>query len=135
MKIINIIVSVAAIINNTEKLLVIIFSASSLFFSPIFIAASGAPPIPTNAANADTKSTIGNATPIPAIATSPFSIRPINILSTILYKTFTNWAIIAGVANFNNNFPILSFPKSVVEFDINLPPILFMYFTLIINSI
>ena len=126
-------VNMAAIINNEEKLLVIIFSASSLSFSPIFIAASGAPPIPTNAANADTKRTIGNATPIPAIATSPFCILPINILSTILYKTFTNWAIIDGVANFSRSLPILSLPKSVVEFDIISLP--FFYVLHFISSI
>ncbi len=82
------------------------------------MAASGAPPIPIKALVAEISMIIGKATPIPAIAKSPSGNRPIKIRSTILYKTLTNWAIIAGVANLKRSFPIESLPKSVVCVDI-----------------
>ena len=112
----NPVVNITAMIRSIEKLLLIIFSASSLFFSPIFIAQSGAPPIPIKALNAEISISIGNATPTPAIANSPLSILPMNILSTMLYRTLTSWATIAGAAKDISNLPILPFPKSFVFF-------------------
>ena len=78
------IVSIIDIITSMEKLFPRIFSAPSLSFLPILIAAIGAPPLPISALNADIRVIIGNATPIPAMARSPLSSLPINILSTIL---------------------------------------------------
>ena len=50
--------------------------------------------------------------PTPVNAREPTSgIRPINILSTILYKALTIIPIIAGIEYFNNNYPIDSSPK------------------------
>ena len=55
---------------------------------------------------------IGIVIPTPVNASEPTSgIRPINILSTILYKALTNIPIIAGIEYFNKSFPIDSSPK------------------------
>ena len=50
-----------------------IFSALSYLFLPSAIDAKGAPPIPANALNAEINIIIGNVTPTPVKATSPYS--------------------------------------------------------------
>ena len=94
-----------------------IFSASSSLFAPSLMLTRGPPPMPTNRARAEIMVTMGPQTPTPARAISPIpSIFPIYILSTILYRTLTNWAIMLGMARLNTRSLILSLPRSFVNF-------------------
>jgi len=69
-------------------------------------------PIPISIPKAKRIDIIGIVIPTPVNASEPTSgIRPINILSTILYKALTNIPIIAGIEYFNKSFPIDSSPK------------------------
>ena len=55
---------------------------------------------------------IGIVIPTPVNAREPTSgIRPINILSTILYKAFTIIPMMAGTEYCNNSFPIGASPR------------------------
>jgi len=94
------------------------------------IDARGAPPILTKAANAEIAIITGIVTPTPVNALGPtLGICPIYMRSTILYNTFIICAKIAGKANFNNNGPKLSLPKSASFFFFTLitPFIYFKY--------
>ena len=85
MKIISTTVSRTATPTSMVKQLPISSSALSRLPSPILIEASGAPPYPTSAANAEMTMMIGNASPTPVSATVPFpGIRPMYIRSTTL---------------------------------------------------
>lgn len=97
-------VSMTAVKISRVKQFPSIFSASWSFFLPIIIAARGAPPIPARAANAVMATTTGIATPTPVSASAPApSMCPMNILSTMLYRTFTICAVIAGRASLNSS--------------------------------
>ena len=61
------------------------------------MAHKGAPPIPTNLVNAVIQVISGRDTLKAAMAVVPFSILPMNIRSTMLYKIPTSWAMMEGM--------------------------------------
>ena len=71
--------------------------------------------MPTMEAKAEIMVTMGPQIPTPARAISPISgIFPIYILSTILYRTLTNWATMLGRASPSTRPRILSLSSFVV---------------------
>ena len=96
-------------------------SASSLSFIPNFKDTEAAEPIPINNENANIKITTGNTRPTPVIPRYPVPfIFPIYILSTTLYKAFTNIPTIAGIENFISNFVMLSVSIKLCLFSISI---------------
>ena len=64
-------VSTAAKQSSIVKQLPRIFSAPSRLPAPSWMEASGAPPMPANAANAETSRMMGSVTPTPVSASAP----------------------------------------------------------------
>lgn len=71
LKMLKMTVSVTDSTRSMEKQLPRIFSAPSRLPAPSWMEASGAPPIPANAAKAETSRMMGNVTPTPVSASAP----------------------------------------------------------------
>ena len=98
-----------------------IFSASSFLPLPSMMDALGAPPMLTRAAKAEMAMMTGKVTPTPVRALAPTPGRwPMYIRSTMLYNTLIIWAVMAGIARLNSNFPTLPEPRSTsfASFDV-----------------
>ena len=90
------------------------FSASSRFFSPKKMLASGAPPMPTRLLNALTMRVMGNTTPSPASASVPMpAMLPTYMRSTRLYSKLMTCATTAGTASFATSLPTGAVPRSI----------------------
>ena len=77
------------------------------------IEARGAPPMAASAANALTTMMRGKHTPNPVSAKAPsFGMCPMYMRSTMLYRTLTTCAVMAGTARRNNSGPSASDPRS-----------------------
>ena len=96
------------------KLTPMISSAPLWSFFPILMAHKGAPPIPTNLVNAVIQVISGRDTLKAAMAVVPFSILPMNIRSTMLYKIPTSWAMMEGMESESISFHM--FPVSSLLF-------------------
>ena len=95
------------------KELPIIFSARSSSPLPLAIEQSGAPPIPNKLVTAVTNIIIGKVIPNPVKAKVEFCAKcPMYILSTRLYKTFINCAMVIGIAKLIILYAILFLVKS-----------------------
>ncbi|VIM84961.1 Uncharacterised protein [Clostridioides difficile] len=107
------IIMIIPVITDNVIAFPISFLASSTLPCPSFIDMVVVVPIPINIPNASIIVIIGIVTPRPVIASGPTpGIFPIKILSTTLYKLFTNIPIIAGIEYFSSNLLIRSVPNN-----------------------